>query len=451
MKKNLLLLIVFLGSTGLLMAQGITFEKGSLAEAIAKARADHKLLFVDISTFWCGPCQQMAREVFPKSFVGGYYNNTFVNYKLDGDSKEGKEMTKKFKTGGFPAFLFLDGKGNMVYQFLGYRNPVDFVMEAEKVPQVAKFGGWEKMDTLFQEGSKDPDFLKIYYEFSDKRLKPKVLNAYLKALPENQLITKDVAPLYGDIVIYDVELMNRLADAVVKYKDIRTDLNSSDYNFYFTSGVEFCLTRFLDDFIADGDRKKVDEVLGIYRKLNKIRDYGETDVDWSPGRGTIFMPQNLIDLIYARKNPGELNSFLQQMPVYMEKVMSEICSDSILAKIDRQGMNVFIHTLYNYLEEPAQFFVANMLDYVDCYWRHSPSDKKTIRQCIMWVKFLSSLNPYDTQNPFRAADLLVRLHDRKDALAILGNVQAFQEKIKREDKTLNRRIGQKVFEIRNNK
>ena len=62
---------------------GVNFEHLSFKEALDKAQAENKLVFVDCYTSWCGPCRNMTEHIFPQEKVGDYFNSKFVCVKYD--------------------------------------------------------------------------------------------------------------------------------------------------------------------------------------------------------------------------------------------------------------------------------------------------------------------------------------------------------------------------------
>ena len=57
----------------------IEFFKGTFEEALAKAQAEEKLVFVDAYTVWCGPCKWMSKNTFTDAKVAEYFNENFIN------------------------------------------------------------------------------------------------------------------------------------------------------------------------------------------------------------------------------------------------------------------------------------------------------------------------------------------------------------------------------------
>ena len=101
---------------------GIKFEDCSFAEALTKAAAEGKRVFMDCYTSWCGPCRKMSNEVFVLPEVGGYFNEHFVSIKMDMEKGEGPALAKKYKVNAYPTMLVLDKDGNVLNTVLGARS-----------------------------------------------------------------------------------------------------------------------------------------------------------------------------------------------------------------------------------------------------------------------------------------------------------------------------------------
>ena len=69
--------------------RSVAFEELTFQEALAKAKQNNKLLFVDCYTSWCGPCKMLAREVFTNNEVADYFNAHFISLKVDCEKGEG--------------------------------------------------------------------------------------------------------------------------------------------------------------------------------------------------------------------------------------------------------------------------------------------------------------------------------------------------------------------------
>lgn len=110
MKRNLSILIACICAISLsAQSAGINFLHGvTWAEAVTKAKAENKLIFIDFYTQWCGPCMNMAQTVFSLPTVGYYYNNTFVNLKIDAEEGEGVTLAKKYGVRSYPTYAFID-------------------------------------------------------------------------------------------------------------------------------------------------------------------------------------------------------------------------------------------------------------------------------------------------------------------------------------------------------
>ena len=125
MKQKVLMLVAVwcFCLSGTMRAQdgeGVNFLEGkSFSEALALAKEAGKMVFVDCYTSWCGPCRMMVTQVFPQKMMGDYFNEKFVNLKVDMEKGEGPDLHKRFQVKAYPTFLFFDADGNEVHRIVG--------------------------------------------------------------------------------------------------------------------------------------------------------------------------------------------------------------------------------------------------------------------------------------------------------------------------------------------
>jgi Highly conserved protein containing a thioredoxin domain len=120
MKKYLaLLILVCIPLSMMSQRKGTVFEKGTFAQALAKAKQENKNVFVDCYTQWCGPCHYMSTDVFPLDSIGNFMNSRFVSIQIDMEHGEGPVLQKKFGVRAYPTFIIFNGNGDEVGRFLG--------------------------------------------------------------------------------------------------------------------------------------------------------------------------------------------------------------------------------------------------------------------------------------------------------------------------------------------
>lgn len=113
-------------------SQGIQFFKGTFDEALAKAKQENKLVFVDFYAVWCGPCKQMAETVFTDEEVGKFMNDKFVCMQIDVE-KAGwqKETAGKYNVTVLPTLVFFKPDATIVSRLAGARDKADFLNTAK--------------------------------------------------------------------------------------------------------------------------------------------------------------------------------------------------------------------------------------------------------------------------------------------------------------------------------
>ena len=90
-----------------------------LGEAIARAEAEDKLIFLDFYTTWCLPCKLMDEDVFTDRALGDFMNERFVSLKLDAESGNGANLASLYNVQAYPTLVFLDTRGRVVAQKQG--------------------------------------------------------------------------------------------------------------------------------------------------------------------------------------------------------------------------------------------------------------------------------------------------------------------------------------------
>lgn len=99
-----------------------------LDEALAQARAEHKLLVLDFTAEWCAPCQQMEKTTFVDARVKALLQRC-VLVKIDTDAQP--ELAQKLGVVGLPDIRLVTPEGNSVRQLRGWLNAEALAVELE--------------------------------------------------------------------------------------------------------------------------------------------------------------------------------------------------------------------------------------------------------------------------------------------------------------------------------
>lgn len=140
--------------------QGVDFQDLTFQQALDKAKAEGKLVFMDCYTSWCGPCKHMTENVFLMAVMGEYFNKTFVNVKFDMEKGEGAVLRRKFLVNSYPTFFILRPDGTVQHKISGAR-------PQERFLECAKRGANEKtslsyLQKVYNEGKATPEQVEAY-------------------------------------------------------------------------------------------------------------------------------------------------------------------------------------------------------------------------------------------------------------------------------------------------
>lgn len=162
--KALRIILVLL-CFGLTAYGQIDFERASFEKIKEKAKAENKLIFIDVFTTWCGPCKMLDQQVFNDRETGQRMNAFFVNYKADAESG-GRAVASRYGVNAYPTGLFLDADGNLVHKFVGFKPVPQFAAEANRALQATENGRiFTLYENAFQQGNRNAELVYAYLKF----------------------------------------------------------------------------------------------------------------------------------------------------------------------------------------------------------------------------------------------------------------------------------------------
>ena len=195
-------------------AQGIEFEKGEWEEVLQKAKESDKLMFVDSYTTWCGPCKKLSKNVFPNADVGKFFNENFVNLKLNMEQENGMSFGRKYRVTAYPTMFFISGSGDVVYKITGYRNAEKLINEAKTA--LSRYDRSDDFAKSYEEGERGVDFMIKYVNELNKTNKEslKISNTYIK---ENLNLSREDKARF--LFAAATESDSKLFEEMLKYDD----------------------------------------------------------------------------------------------------------------------------------------------------------------------------------------------------------------------------------------
>jgi len=245
--KRILILTLFLFSLNLYSrAEGIVFFHGTFAEAKAEAAKQHKLIFMDCFTTWCGPCREMSSKAFPDKSVGDYFNAHFICMQMDMEKGEGVDIRKQYGVEAFPTSLFLNDSGIIQDVHVGYRSTEQFIESGKTaLDEKNNFMGLEKR---FKSGENDTSFLKKF-----------IAATYERDLENGEIALKKYWDVVPESDLYKEENFHL-------FQYYEKDINSKPYKFIFAHQNEF-----LEKYVSKNDYSQ-------YGKMAKVAVQNDSDI-----------------------------------------------------------------------------------------------------------------------------------------------------------------------------
>ena len=119
------------------------FPKGSpkfvtsYRKLLSEQKETGKPAIVIFSATWCGPCQNMKKEVYPSAPVTAFHDK-FIWAYLDSDDAQNKKAKEKYAVSSIPHIEFLNPAGESIGKQIGGNSPEAFAKKLEEI--LAKAG-----------------------------------------------------------------------------------------------------------------------------------------------------------------------------------------------------------------------------------------------------------------------------------------------------------------------
>ncbi len=110
------------GATAAVEAGPKAWMEQDLEGALKKAKAEHKLVLVDIYAEWCAQCKELDEKTWPDAEVKAWIAKNAIAIRIDTD-KQRPDLAKKLEIRSYPSVILLDGEGREVGRSLGFQKP----------------------------------------------------------------------------------------------------------------------------------------------------------------------------------------------------------------------------------------------------------------------------------------------------------------------------------------
>jgi thioredoxin 1 len=117
----------------ILIFGALTWSPGTLDEALVRAKAQKKLVLIDVFATWCGPCHEMDDTVYSRDDVAKAIDSAWVPLRRDGERDEGLQIATKYHVVGFPTILLIDENGKEVDRLMGFVQPKDLIAQLARL------------------------------------------------------------------------------------------------------------------------------------------------------------------------------------------------------------------------------------------------------------------------------------------------------------------------------
>ncbi|MBI3736984.1 thioredoxin family protein [Candidatus Sumerlaeota bacterium] len=187
-------------------------------KALEQGKGSGKPILAVFSAEWCGPCQHMVKEVYPRPEVKEELKNWVAVYV---DEAADPDRLKKFEIEAFPTFVLLSSEGVEEDRFVGGKPAKSFVQILQS---------HKRLPELKAALEKSPNDAKLWKELGDIEIKrdhnEEAITAYENAAKNDPQDKTEVA---DDLFFYKAMPANesQVAPSLKKFDEFETKFPKS--------------------------------------------------------------------------------------------------------------------------------------------------------------------------------------------------------------------------------
>lgn len=362
MKRLCLLMLLVFGITFGMEAQNrsINFQSIEWKKALKQAKKEKKLIFVDCYTSWCGPCKMLAKDVFTQDAVADFFNQNFLNLKMDMEKDaDGVALKSAFEIKAFPTLVFVDPVTQQVVHRMVGAGTAEWLLTGAKIAKDPQ-NNLNGLTNRYEAGERTPKFLSQYLNalasayMADEQTKVAV--EYINSLSDEQLVTKENWDLIA--------------------KNIKDPLSKP---------MRYVMAN-REKFYAIAGKEVVDYVMA-----NAIHNAVMSLALWRPGMATPF----------PEKRNDKMKKYLLSIDYESAPAaLANLYTAELVRKGDFRGVldnmkEVFKYNLFRNGEK-KQYFQLNIESLTQC------ADKTLVEEGIKWIDAMC----LDTDDFFEKANLM---------------------------------------------
>jgi hypothetical protein len=302
MRKISLFMILFCLYNPRVFSQntGIHFFKGSWTDVKQKANAEHKDIYMDCYTTWCGPCKRMEYEVYTDTAVSRYYNDHFICYRMDMEAGDGPMIANMYEVHLYPTHLYFNSAGDLVHRESGYKEVGDFIQLGKDGIDINTQSG--KLWTQYEHGNRDPLFLLEYTQYlkSEHLDYSAVFDQYILAMekePVDSFFLRNIYTYTSNIQTNAYKIFEQHENTFAKWFG----------KFYIGTKYKF---EILDKSLEMATKTKNDSLYKLIEKLyvEKVQDASEKEV-----KEELYFP-------YLRKS-AQYQKYYDSLEIFIQKYL----------------------------------------------------------------------------------------------------------------------------------